>query len=94
MFTVQEIQPTTTGRRAALWIGKIAAVLAVLVIMYSFGTTPPLGNSGAPQSLGSIPGTALGRDGRTQFPTPLRPPSYLPGRTKSLRRLLAVHEIR
>jgi hypothetical protein len=92
MFNVQAIQPTTTGRRAALLIGKIAAVLAVP--LYSFGTTLPLVNSGAPQRLGSIPGTALDRDGRTQFPTPLRPPSYLPGRTKSLRRLLAVHEIR
>jgi hypothetical protein len=48
MFTVQAIQPTTAGRRGALLIGKISAVLAVPVIMYSFGANPPLGNSGAP----------------------------------------------
>ena len=35
-------------KKTALLLGKIAAVLSVPVIVYSFGTNPPLPNTGAP----------------------------------------------
>jgi len=47
MFHVQAIQPGMTGRRAAQLVATITVVLAVPVIMYSFGANPALGNSGS-----------------------------------------------
>jgi len=38
----------TKDRRTAILIGKMAAVLSVPVILYAFGTNPPLGYTGAP----------------------------------------------
>jgi hypothetical protein len=35
-------------KKTALLLGKIGAVLSVPVIVYSFGTNPPLPNTGAP----------------------------------------------
>ena len=48
MFLNSAIQSRTKGRRSAILAGKMAAVLSVPVILYAFGTSPPLGNTGAP----------------------------------------------
>jgi hypothetical protein len=48
MFFKGAIRSRTKGRRTAIFVGKVAAILSVPVIMYSFGTNPPLGHSGAP----------------------------------------------
>src|SRR5215469_10652417 len=42
------IQSGTKGRRTAILIALVVAVLSIPVMVYAFGSNPPLGNAGAP----------------------------------------------
>ena len=65
-------------KKTALLLGKIAAVLSVPVIVYSFGTNPPLPNTGAPGegTCASCHGTLTAGSGITITPTAT---TYTPG---------------
>ena len=76
-FKKGAIQSVTKGRRTAIFVGKVAAILSVPVLLYSFGSNPPLGNTGAPGqgTCASCHGTLTSGSGVTVN----APSSYTPG---------------
>ena len=72
-------QSGTKGRRTAILIAQVAAVLSIPVMVYAFGANPPLGNTGAPGQ-----GTCASCHGTLTTPagtalTVNAPTSYTPG---------------
>src|SRR6516225_9158229 len=79
-FPSSAIQSGTKGRKTAILIALVVAVLSIPVIVHAFGTNPPLPYTGAPGGLGtcaSCHGTLAGNSVTvTGVPT-----NYTPGGT-------------
>src|SRR6516165_10117253 len=77
MLPSSAIQSGTKGRRTSILIALAVAVLAIPVMVYAFGSNPPLGNTGAPGegTCASCHGTLTAGSGVTVN----APASYTPG---------------
>src|SRR5215831_19264730 len=79
MFPSSATQSGTNGRRTAILIALVVAVLSIPVMMHAFGTSPamPLGNTGAPGqgTCASCHGTLTAGSGVTVT----APTTYTPG---------------
>src|SRR6516162_9294727 len=80
MFPSSAIQSGTKGRKTAILIALVVAVLSIPVIVHAFGTNPPLPYTGAPGGLGtcaSCHGTLTAGSGVTVTGVPTT--GYTPG---------------
>ena len=70
-------QSGTKGRRTAILIALVVSVLSIPVMVYAFGSNPPLGNSGAPGqgTCASCHGTLMAGSGVAVT----APKTYTPG---------------
>jgi len=77
MFPSSAIQSGTKGRRTAILIALVVSVLSIPVMVYAFGSNPPLGNTGAPGqgTCASCHGTLTAGSGVTVT----HPTTYTPG---------------
>jgi len=77
MLPSSAIQSGTKGRRTSILIALAVAVLAIPVMVYAFGSNPPLGNTGAPGqgTCASCHGTLTAGTGVTVT----APTTYTPG---------------